>query len=118
MYGIGGRLVMAPCLHSEFLSPSAGFFAFPIMIGIRKSRLNVLLGGNLLIQSSASPISLREQNLDPCSSCLDSYVDAPTIKLTEVANQRNFAYCKRNARKVSVVLLTECPEPFSGIGYK
>ena len=60
-YGIGGRLVMAPRLHSESLSSSAGLFEFPLMIGMRsnlvsrKSRLNVLLGGDLLIQSSASP---------------------------------------------------------------
>ena len=60
----------------------------------------------------------REQNLDHCSSWLDSYVDAPTIKPAEVANQRKFAYCKCNAQKGSVVLLTKCPEPFAGIGYK
>ena len=60
----------------------------------------------------------REQNLDPCSSLLDSYIDAPTIKLTEVVNQQKFVYCNRNARKVSVVLLTKCPEPFAGVEYK
>jgi hypothetical protein len=55
-------VVMTPCLHSESLSPSAGLFALPLlMMGIssalvsKKSCLNLLLGGFLLIQSSALP---------------------------------------------------------------
>jgi hypothetical protein len=52
---------MAPRSHSESLSPSAGLFAFPVMIGLRrnlvsrKSHLNELLGGEFLIHLSASP---------------------------------------------------------------
>jgi hypothetical protein len=83
----------------------------------RKSRLNVLLGGNLDPIERVARYLRREQNLDPCSSWIDSYVDAPAIEPTEVANQRIFAYRKCNAWKVSVVLLTKCPEPFAGVGY-
>ena len=112
-------------MHSESLSPSAGLFAFTLMIGTRsnlvcrKSCLKVLLGGDLLIQSSVSTnIFAVSKILDLVSSWLDSYVDAPTIKPTEVANQRKITHCKRNAWKVSMVLLTQCPEPFAGIAYK
>jgi hypothetical protein len=84
---------MAPRSHSESLSPSAGLFVFPLMIGMRsnlisrKSCLNVLLGGDLLIQSSASPnIFAVSEILNLVSSWLDSYIDAPPIKPTEVAD--------------------------------
>ncbi len=36
----------------------------------------------------------------------------------EVSNRRKIAYRKRNPRKVSVVLISKCPEPFAGVGYK
>jgi hypothetical protein len=115
---------MFPCLYSESLSPSAGLFALALMIGTRsnlisrKSCLKALLGGNLLIQSSVSPdIFAVSKIFDLVSSWVDSYVDTPTIEPAEVVNQRKIAYCKRNTRKVSVVLLRKCPEPFAGIGY-
>ena len=56
------KMMGDPRLHSESLSPSAGLFTLPLlMIGIssalvsKKSHLHLLLGGFLLIQSSASP---------------------------------------------------------------
>jgi hypothetical protein len=86
---------MVPCLHFESLSPSAGLFALALMIGTRsnliskKRCLNVLLGSNFLIQSSALPdIFAVSKILNLLSSWLDFYVDAPMIEPTEVANQR------------------------------
>ncbi len=54
-------MVITPRSHSKSLSPSAGLFTLPLMIGIRsvlvskKSCLNVLLGGFFFIQTSVSP---------------------------------------------------------------
>jgi hypothetical protein len=59
----------------------------------------------------------REQNLESWGAWPNSYVDTPAIKPTEVTNQQKFAYCKRNAWKVSMVLISKCLEPFAGIGY-
>ena len=90
----------------------------------KQSRLQKKLLERTLGRRSLDPIErvaqylCFEQNLDPCSSWLDSYLDAPAIERREVANQRKFAYCKHNAQKVRVVLLTKCPEPFAGVGYE
>jgi hypothetical protein len=83
---------------------------------LQKSCFNVLLEGDLLIQLSASPdIFVVSKILDLVRTCLDSFIDAPTIG---VLNWRKITYCKRNAWKVSMVLISKCPEPFVGIGYK
>ena len=91
-------------------------------LGLQKQSLERTSWGPFLDPSERVARYLRrEQNLDSClDSCrswTDSYVDAPAIGPTEVSNRRKIAYCKRNARKVSVVLISKCPEPFAGVGY-
>jgi hypothetical protein len=79
---------MTPRSHSESLSPSTGLFALPLlMIGIRsvlvskKSRLNMLLGGFLLIQLSVSPdIFAVSEILNLVDLETDSYIDASAVR--------------------------------------
>ena len=47
---------------------------------------------------------------------LDSYVDESSNRADGRSERRKIAYCKRDARKMSVVLYTKCPEPFAGEG--
>jgi hypothetical protein len=77
---------MFPLLHSKSLSPSGGFFALALMIGIRnllvskKSLLKELLGGDFSIHRSASPNIFAESKiLDLVLHRLDSYVNIPRL---------------------------------------
>ena len=87
---------MAPRSYSKSLSPFAGLFAFPLMIGMRsdlvsrKSCLNELLWGDFLIHLSASPdiFALREI-LDLVSSWLDSCKLLTRLLYRRPCNQTN-----------------------------
>jgi hypothetical protein len=47
---------------------------------------------------------------------IDSYVDESSDRADGRSEQREIAYCKCNARKISVALIIKCPEPFAGEG--
>ncbi len=46
----------------------------------------------------------------------DSYVDKSSDRADGCSERRKITDCKCNAQKMSVNLLTKCPEPFAGKG--
>jgi len=81
--------------------------------GVPKIRcLQLLLGGDLMPSGSLGNL-VESKILDVV---FDSYVDETSDQADGHSKQRKIAYCKRNAWKMSMVLLTKCPEPFAGGG--
>ncbi len=120
---LGGQFMMFPLSHSKSLSPSGGFFALVLMISTRsdlvsrKSFLKKLLGRDFLIQPNVSPYIFAESkiwtlflvNLNPTWTFHD--------RTNRSCELKNFSHSKRNAQKVSLVLISKCPELFAGVGY-
>ena len=113
--------MMFPLSHSLSLSTYwVPVTLFPLMIALRRGGvpkircLKLLLGRDLMIQPSGLLGNLTESKI--LDEVVDSYVDESSDRADGRSERIKIAYCKRNARKMSVVLLTKCPEPLAGEG--